>query len=260
MNKFSVLGKDERSNYIRKEYIKEGIKMVDYKEADYIIAPIPFSRDGIYINTECIKCDEFVSDIKGKTLFSGSILPDIKNSLNENNICFYDLMEEDDVAILNAIPTAEGAIFEAIKNSVTTLNGSNSLVLGYGRIGKVLSNMLKGMGANVFCEARKKKDFAYISAYGYNVVHLEDLEKVIGNMDYIFNTIPVKILNKSYLEKVKEDVVIIDLASNPGGVDFEEAKRKNLNVTWALSLPSKVAPKTAGLYLKNKIDSIIFKV
>ena len=133
-------------------------------------------------------------------------------------------------------------------------------MLGYGRIGKVLSNMLKGMGANVFCEARKKKDFAYISAYGYNVVHLEDLEKVIGNMDYIFNTIPVKILNKSYLEKVKEDVVIIDLASNPGGVDFEEAKRKNLNVTWALSLPSKVAPKTAGLYLKNKIDSIIFKV
>lgn len=38
-----------------------------------------------------------------------------------------------------------------------TLHKSNVLVMGYGNIGKVLSKMLCGIGANVYCEARNKK-------------------------------------------------------------------------------------------------------
>lgn len=257
MKKLSILGSDKRSKYLRTLYLKEGINLYEYKEADIIIASIPFSRDGIKINGENIVIDEFISNIKGKMLLSGAFTEDIKSKLN--SIDYYDLMGEDSLAILNAIPTAEGAIFEAMKNTDTTLCNSNCLVMGYGRIGKILSKMLDGIGANVYCEARKSKDLAFIQAMGYNEVNITELENVLPNMDYIFNTIPVTLLNEDLLKLVKKDAIIIDLASNPGGVDFEKARSLDLNVVWALALPSKVAPQTAAIYLKNTIDELLEK-
>lgn len=255
MYNICVLGDDKRSKFLRRMYIDSGYKMVDYKKSDVIIAPIPFSRDGIKINGENINVDIFLSQIKGKILLSGAFLEEIKEKMHD--IKYFDLMKEENVAILNAIPTAEGAIFEAIKNTDTTICGSNCLVMGYGRIGKILSKMLKGIGANVYCEARKEKDLAFIQAMGYNKVNINNLDDVLPNMDYIFNTIPVVLLNESKLKLLKEDALIIDLASNPGGVDFEKASKLGVNVVWSLSLPSKIAPKTAACYLKDAIDKII---
>lgn len=255
MKKLSILGSDKRSNHIRALYLKEGVKLYGYKEADVIIAPIPFSKDGVKINSENIEVDTFVKEIKGKLLLTGAVFENVKSKLDGIN--YYDLMKEESLAFFNAIPTAEGAIFEAIKNSDTTLCNSNCLVMGYGRIGKVLSKMLKGIGANVYCEARKEKDLAFIQAMGYNKLDIVELEKVIPDMDYIFNTIPVVLFNEKMLKLVKKDALIIDLASNPGGVDFEKARELDLNVVWALSLPSKVAPKTAAIYVKGTIDSLL---
>lgn len=253
MKKIAILGCDKRSNYLRALYSNEKIKLYHYKEADVIIAPIPFSKDGIKINGENIVIDIFLKEIKGKILFSGAVLESVLCKFND--IEYYDLMSEESLSFLNAIPTAEGAIFEAMKNTDITLCNSNCLVMGYGRIGKVLSKMLKGIGANVYCEARSKKDLAFIRAMGYNnSSDIEGLVKIIPKMDYIFNTIPEKLLNEKMLSLVKKDAIIIDLASNPGGVDFEKAKEMNLSVVWALALPSKIAPKTAAIYLKETID------
>ena len=166
-------------------------------------------------------------------------------------------MEYEDVAILNAIPTAEGAISVAMEMSDITLHGSNVLVLGFGKIGKVLSKMLLGIGANVYCEARNKKDLALIKALGYNSIDLRDLDKYLPKFDYVFNTIPYLILDEIRLARLKKDVYLIDLASKPGGIDFDYAKSNGMNVTHALALPSKVAPKTAALYFKQKIEYII---
>ena len=65
-----------------------------------------------------------------------------------------------------------------------------------------------------------------------------------------------RLLNKERLDILKKDVLIVDLASVPGGVDFTAAKELGLNVVWALSLPSKCAPKSAARYLKEEIESI----
>lgn len=256
MKKIAILGTDKRSKYLRELYLKEGINLYDYKDADIIIAPIPFTRDGININGENIKIEKFILDIKGKVLLSGAFLENIESRFKD--IKYYDLMEEENLAILNAIPTAEGAIFEAMKNSDTTLCNSNCLVMGYGRIGKILSKMLKGVGANIYCEARNNKDLAFINAMGYNEVNISKLEEALPNMDYIFNTVPVKLLNENMLKLVKKEAVIIDLASNPGGVDFQKARELELNVVWALALPGKIAPKTAAIYLKDTIDNLLY--
>lgn len=255
MAKYCIIGTDERSNQIRKMYQEDGVEIVDYKKADYIIAPIPFSRDGIKITGEILSVEEIIASLSTKVLFTGAISEEIKGRLAGKN--YADLMELDEVAYLNAIPTAEGAIYEAIKHSNITISGANVLVMGYGRIGKILAKMLDGIGAHVFCEARKEKDLAFIEAMGYNRVSIDELNSYLPKMDYIFNTIPAKLLNQTNMKYISQDCTIIDLASAPGGMDFNLASHMGLNVTWALSLPSKVAPKSAAIYLKNTIDQII---
>jgi len=50
---------------------------------------------------------------------------------------------------------------------------------------------------------------------------------------------------------------IIDLASTPGGVDFEAAKKMKLKVHQALGLPGKIFPENAGEIVKKIIYEII---
>lgn len=254
-----VLGTDERSKYIRKMYISEFGSLNSFDNANIIIGPTPFSKDDVKINGESLECNELINYLAGsdKVLYAGAISKSMKTKLKKKNIRFYDILEEDGVAILNAIPTAEGAISIAMNMTDFTIHGSNVLVLGYGNIGKILSKMLYGIGANVYCEARNKKDLAFISAMGYNSISLDKLDSYLGDMDIIFNTIPSMILDEKRLQCLKEDSVIIDLASSPGGVDFSKAKELNINTTWALALPTKVAPRTAAVYLKNVIDELI---
>ncbi len=144
-----------------------------------------------------------------------------------------------------------------MEETTRTVHGSNVLVMGFGRIGKVLANMLDGIGAKVYCEARKDEDIAWIKAYGYNPIHLNDLNEHLGMFDVIINTIPFQVLDKDRLELVNPEVVIIDIASNPGGVDRFAAKQKGIKLIWALSLPGKVAPISSAEFIKETIYHIL---
>lgn len=261
MKNYCVLGTDNRSIKLRELYLKEGKNISDYIDSDYIIAPIPFSRDDEKINGEILKLKDLIElkDINKKIIFSGAISNNIKEKLNENKVKYYDLMQLDQVAILNSIPTAEGAIAIAMEITDFTLSGSNVLVMGYGKIGKVLSKMLDGIGSKVYVEARKEKDLATIEAMGYIPVNLNKLDKYLDKFDIIFNTIPYTILDKIKLNKIDKKCSIIDLASATGGVDFAYAKEIGLNVIWALGLPGKAAPLSSAIYIKEAIDNILRK-
>lgn len=78
-----------------------------------------------------------------------------------------------------------------------------------------------------------------IEGHGYEPLPLDNLKDHIHEFDIIFNTIPSLILDDEILTKVKKDALIIDLASKPGGIDFDAAKSYGLKVIWALSLPGK---------------------
>ncbi len=259
--KFCIIGTDDRSNYIRMMYKDEERRIVGYEDADIIIGPTPFSKDDIKVNGESLECNDIIKVLSNssKVLYAGSISENMKSKLKKNKVKFFDLLDQENVAILNAIPTAEGAIATAINMTDFTIHGSNCLVLGYGKIGKILSKMLCGFGANVFCEARKKEDIAFIDAMGYNSVSLDKLDEYLSNMDIIFNTVPSMILDSCRLQSLNKKCAIIDLASSPGGVDFSKAKELKINTTWALALPTKVAPYTAAVYLKNTIDELLKK-
>ena len=258
MVKLFFLGKDKRSECL-KELYKNDVNIVeDMSMAEYIIFPIPFTKDKEHITGTEILIEDIIKKCINKTIFSGGIPKDIRRKLEMNNVSYVDLMDLDEVAYLNAIPTAEGAILKAMELKDTTIHGSNVLVIGFGRCGKIIADKLKGLNANVFCMARKKKDLAHIFSLGYNVVDIKQLPDYLGKMDIIFSTVPTIILNEKNLKYVNPDAVIIDIASSPGSVDYVETKKLNLNATLELGIPTKQAPKSAAKYIKNTIDDVIY--
>lgn len=231
-------------------------------ESDVVIGPVPCSNNEETINTpfhtDKINIKEIFKRMKKNQLFiAGRIGEKITHLAQVYNVYTVDLLEREEMAILNAIPTAEGAIQIAMEEMPITLHNCNALVLGFGRIGKILSKMLSGLGAKVFCEARKYSDIAWIKSYGYNSLSLDELPLYLSNMDVIFNTIPSIVLDNNLLSKINKDCLIIDLASKPGGIDFEVAKEMELKTIWALSLPGKVAPVTAANIIKETVFNII---
>ena len=257
VSNFFVIGTDKRSLNIKEMLEKEGRLISNIESAEFILGPTPFSKDSQNINGTEISIDNFINLFSRKTIFAGALSQNVREKFNRNNINYYDLMDYEEVAVLNAIPTAEGAIQVAMENTDITLHGSKCLVIGYGRIGKVLCKMLQGIGAKVSSCARKREALANAFGMGYNVVDINNIGKGISEYDYIFNTADALVLDKYLLEKVSKDVYIVDLASSPGGVDYEVAKELNIRANLALALPGKVAPKTSGLYFKDKIDEIL---
>ena len=168
-----------------------------------------------------------------------------------------DLLKREELTVLNTISTAEGAIQIAMEESTKTLHGSKILVMGFGRVSKILSNMLKGIGAEVYCETRTTVNCAWIKAYGYKPILLDELDNTLEQFDIIINTIPHIILNKEKLKLLRRDCIIIDIASNPGGVDRKAAKELGVKLIWALSLPGRVAPITSAEFIKETLENIL---
>lgn len=231
-------------------------------DSEIVIGPLPCTNDNEILNApfhdEKIQINEVFKTMKKNQLFiAGKINDKISQLAKAYNVYSIDILKREEMAVLNTIPTAEGAIQIAMEELPVTLSGSKTLVLGYGRVGKTLSKMLTGIGADVYTEARRYSDIAWIKAYGHKPVYISELQDVISDMDLIINTIPCTILDTSLLEKVGKDCLIIDLASKPGGVDFKRAKELGIKVIWALSLPGKVAPVTAASYIKQTVYNII---
>lgn len=248
----------ESENFIRCNSIKE---LVD--NASIIIGPMPLSIDRKSLSApfseEKIDIDILIDEManKNKTFIAGKILDDVAEKLQKGNIAYIDLLKREELTVLNTISTAEGTIQLAMEETQRTIHGSKILVMGFGRVGKVLAKMLTGIGADVSCEARKDADIAWIKAYGYTPVHLSELESKLGEYDIIINTIPFLILDEHRLNYIKKDCTIIDLSSNPGGVDRKAARERNLKAIWALSLPGKVAPLTSAQFIQETLYHIL---
>lgn len=230
-----------------------------------VIAPMTGTDEKLQVkktfaDKEVVLTEDFFSRLTdGTRFFIGFAKPEIKDWSQKYGIELIELAALDEVAILNAIPTAEGAIEIVMREMPITLHNNNSFVLGLGRVGFSLARMLKGMGSNTYGVARKPKDFARALDMGFEQVAFKDLDKEISKADFIFNTVPTLILDEELLKNVRKDAIIIDLASYPGGTDFEAAKRLGLKAELALGLPGKVAPKSAGQILGKVIPRMILE-
>ena len=248
-----------KTNIIHCDSIKKAIQ-----DVEIVIGPIPFSSNGSTVNAPfCekeIKIREMMHVINAKVLIAGGITPEVYDMANDEYIEIIDILKREELAVLNTVATAEGTIQIAIENTNKILHGSEVLILGFGRIGKVLARKLAGLSAKVTCAARKDEDLAWIQAYGHKATNINSIGENLKQFDLIINTVPHMILTEERLENVKQDCLLIDLASNPGGIDKKAAKNKNLKFIWALSLPGKVAPTTSAEFIKDTIYNIIKEI
>lgn len=246
----------ENGNIIICDKLQETVE-----NSNIIIGPIPFSSNGKDINSpfsdKHISIRELMNSINAKTLIAGSISPEIYDLANDEYIEIIDIMKREELAVLNTISTAEGTIEIAIANTNKIIHGSKVLILGFGRIGKVLARKLAGLSAKVTCAARKDEDLAWIKAYGHMETNIMLIGENLSEYDIIINTVPHLILNEERMKYVKDDCLLIDLASNPGGIDKKAAKDRNLKLIWALALPGKVAPVTTAEFIKETVYNIL---
>lgn len=233
-------------------------------ESSVIILPLPATLDGKNVNSvlsqQPVPLADCIRFARSDAVILGGMLTDEFKALAEKcGIVAVDYAQRDEFAVLNAVPTAEGAIGIAMAERSSVIRGSRCLVAGYGRVGKVLAALLHSMGAAVSVAARKPRDLAAIEIAGMEPVHISELAEHAGNFEIVFNTIPTMIFGEDILKSLRRDCLIIDLASKPGGVDLETAKRLSLRTIWALSLPGKVAPITAGDIIKDTILNILYE-
>ncbi|MCL1822659.1 MAG: hypothetical protein FWG44_00490 [Oscillospiraceae bacterium] len=229
-----------------------------------LVLPLPASSDGVHINAPFFKEPLPVKLIPeavytGGVVYCGKTCPAIQAVCEENNLKTVDYFEREELIVMNALVTAEGAL-EIIMNKLPmTIFGTEILITGFGRIAKILARLLIAMGAKVTVTARKYADLAWAEAAGCKTVHISWLTDTLPKYDVAVNTVPAAIFDSSRIKKFKTGCLIVDLASKPAisDNDTELATQKGLHVIRALSLPGKTAPVTAGTVIADTIMNIL---
>ena len=225
--------------------------------APVIIGGIPFTKsDSLYCEEDTSDTAIGISEIqrsihKHQKIFAGVIPESFRRTCEEREISCYDFMLDEPITLYNAVSTAEGAILEALLHKNTNLHMSHTLVLGYGRCGKVLADRLQGLHACVTICSNDANELALACALGFETMHLSNLCRKICCYEYIFNTIPARVLNRRCLEKTAPNAIIIDIASNKAGADYDIAEKLNVNIHFCPGLPGKYAGESCAKYLTD---------
>lgn len=274
LNKAAVIGGDKRQAYLAEILEKEGYEVVTYavncvhgskvsslkealKAVAVIAAPVPFLK-GKEIFSKEKKEDLSLEKIleyapEGCKLFAGGIPTSFLKKAEEKGIICVDYLKDCRTVMENTVAVAEGTLAEAMKRSDRNLYKSFCIVLGYGRCGSTLASYLKRMGSHVAVYEKEEALKARATLLSDEVIEREKFPLYLEQADYIFNTIPAMVLPKALLEYVPKKALILDLASAPGGVDFEAAKDKGIQAVLLPGLPGSYAPKSSAEILGKLI-------
>ncbi len=265
-----IIGGDSRIDYLMHQLICDGYKVKKFSDndtlkgalddCDVVILGLPASRDDKTVDAPGLKESVLIKDLmrlmgENKLLLAGKMSERMKAVADVFSVKWVDYFMREELEILNAIPTCEGAIQIAMEELPVTLHSSKAIITGYGRIGKILARELCALGADVTICARKISARAQARSDGFKAIDFKELKENMGGTTVLFNTVPHRVIDRGILLEAK-DTLIIDLASKPGGVDFEAARDANVEVVWALGLPGKVAPLTAANIIKETIYNI----
>lgn len=223
-----------------------------------VILPMPaFDAEGrltcVRQGERVVSAEWLLSYLDPRTCVYGGLLSEQVCAMAQERgirICDYAAMEE--VQVLNAVPTVEGALCLAMQALNVTLWRARVAVLGYGRIGALLSERLGEMGAFVTVAARKSRDVARAEVAGHRVLWMKDeaaLAPLTSGFDVIFNTIPSRVLSPSLMKNMPKETVMIELTSKPGG--WDPKGEMCCRTIYAPGLPAKHAPLTAGRILAD---------
>ncbi len=271
--KIAVIGGDRRQAVLAELLAKEGFECAVYgldgvpigdaarsvdlggalNGASAVILPLPALNGGGLVNAPFYEGEirlKEVLDLAGdEAVFIGGMVAE--NDFPRRKVRDY---YREELVLLNTVPTAEGAVAIAMNELETTISGTRALILGFGRVGKTLSLLLRGFGASVSVATRNPTERAVCEILRFDTLEYAGLKENIGCFGLIFNTVPAPVLTAELLAEVQDGTPVIDLASRPGAAGADKTGK---NVIWAKGLPGKQAPVSAGRYIKNAVLAIL---
>ncbi len=220
-----------------------------------LLLPFPSFQGEFLRGKDGLPVAELLRRIRPGVRVFGGLLGGRRAAFEAAGAVVSDLYGSEPLTTLNAIPTAEGAIHLAIGNSSITLHGASCLVIGFGRVGRVLAQKLHALSALVTVAARKPADRAMAEAMGLHSQSTDGCGSDWRQYDFIFNTVPAPVLTAQQLGALKSSCILIELASKPGGLQEADCRVLGLAYHFAPGLPGLCAPETAGrLYADCVLD------
>lgn len=251
-----IVGGDKRLDALQRQLTRRGdrVHRVDsqselannlaaLRESDRVIMNYPVLGDGGGFHFQKVM-DNVGKDCRVYLCGPG------RYTSEENRIV--DLWQDEQLVEDNAVLTAEGAIAAAMQAGSRAIRECWCLVIGWGRIGRALTEMLVGLGADVTVASRSTSGRNRAIARGARAMDTADMH--IGGFDVIFSTPPVRVLNDVILKKADRNVMILDLASAPFGVDLKSAWAMGLRAWREPGLPGRYCPESAAEVILRAMD------
>lgn len=272
MNKtFGLIGGDRRQAELARLLKEKGNTVWTYgvpglpdaldqaAAADVVILPLPLCREEGMLNCEAAALPTaalFRRFRPDQLLLAGQVRPAQQMEAEQRGLTIVDYFQREDLNVANAAATAEAALQTAMEHLDRMLLDMNCLILGFGRIGRLLAFRLHGLGANVTAAARRPADLAWIRAYGWQSAEISRLGGRLGAFGAVFNTVPSLVLDRPLLMQLPKNCLCVELASTPG-IDQEAAEKLGLPCIWARSLPGRLVPATAAAAICDAVFYII---
>ena len=274
---FAVLGGDERSVCLVQRLRQDGHEVRTFglecamepergpagldevlDGAECVILPIPLEGKPGLLNAPFGETDPTLEQVFAVLpgtvpVFAGAVRPDARLLALQRGIAVTDLLSMEELAVKNAALTAEGAVGVLIRETDCCLLGMEILVIGAGRIGKLLGLRLKALGAQVTVSARRDSDKAWCRSMGLGTADTGELEPILPRFSTAVNTVPSPVLTPDRLRLLPRGAVLLELASKPGGIHRQAARELGLRVIPAPGLPGKTAPKSAAAAIADTI-------
>ena len=280
--RFAVIGGDKRTEHLAAQLLRDGHRLRSFAPeraalppeisresclqscvygADCVLLPLPAERGGRLhapLSAEELGMPALIEALwPGQLLIGGALREETVTAALRGGLRVADLLRQPALAVGNAALTAEGAIGRLIEHSERALWSGRALVLGWGRIGRILALRLSALGAQVTVAARGARDRAMAEALGCAAVDYAGLDGILGDFDFIVNTVPARVLTEGMLCLIRPDALLLELASPPGGFDRTLAQNIGLHALAAPGLPGETAPEAAALLLRQAVYAAI---
>ena len=272
MNKtFGLIGGDRRQAELARLLKEKGNTVWTYgvpglpdaldqaAAADVVILPLPLCREEGMLNCEAAALPTaalFRRFRPDQLLLAGQVRPAQQMEAEQRGLTMVDYFQREELTVANGAATAEAALQVAMEHLDRTLLGMECLVLGFGRIGKLLAYRLHGLGAHVTVTARKPADLAWIRAYGWRALETGRLDGALRDFGAVFNTVPSPVLGRPLLAQLPKGCLCVELASAQG-IDLAAAEELGLSHVWARSLPGRMVPAAAAAAIRDAVDYIL---
>ncbi len=253
--KILFLGGDMRMGYARDILSDNGYDTSVDTSSRYpaIVLPVPLTKNGTDIYGNKPIPLERVAELAepGATVLAGGECPKLREICNEHSLRLVNYFACESLTLRNAALTAEAALALLVESSPTALLGADILITGYGRISRELAFRLRACGSSPVIAARRRESRTEAELHGFRSVAVEEIPEILGKFPFIVNTVPAPLFSGQDFAAMREDSVFLELAS------VREQHPENIRYIYAMGLPGKYSPKTAGKFIAEEILRVL---